>query len=97
MNHIRFEWDQEKNRRNISKHGITFEDAQSSFHDEYARLLHDPDHSDIEDRFILMGYNSQANLLIVSHCYRENNEVIRIISARKADRQETRQYHTFKG
>ena len=95
MEKIHFEWDPEKNTQNIRKHGISFEEARSAFHDENARFQHDPDHSHKEDRFILLGYTTQAKLLTIILCYRENNEIIRIISARKANRLETAQYHFF--
>ncbi|MBI4825710.1 MAG: BrnT family toxin [Nitrospirae bacterium] len=92
MDHIRFDWDKEKNLSNQKKHGISFEEAQSVFVDENALMIHDPDHSDEEDRFILLGLSSSIRLMVVCHCYRENDEVIRIISARKATRTEQKRY-----
>jgi len=83
---MRFVWDSWKNSTNVRKHGVSFEEAQTVFYDEYARLISDPDHSTDEDRFVLMGRSFQMRLLIVCHCYRENDEVIRVISARKANR-----------
>ena len=92
MSEIKFVWDELKNKINQKKHGVSFEEAQTAFYDENARLIADPDHSEDEDRFILLGMSQRARLLIICHCYRENDEVIRIISARKADKQETNQY-----
>jgi hypothetical protein len=97
MEIISFEWDHEKNKQNTLKHGVSFEDAQSAFYDETARLMHDPDHSADEERFVLMGHSRNADLLVVIHSYRQNNEVIRIISARKANRLETKNYFYFRG
>jgi uncharacterized protein len=87
-----FEWDEEKNRANVRKHGVSFEEARSAFLDENARVLPDPEHSDEEDRFVLLGLGASLHILVVCHCYREEESVIRIISARKADREEQRQY-----
>ena len=92
MNRIAFEWDEDKNQTNISKHGISFEEAQIVFYDENALLIDDPDHSDAEDRFILIGISASLRLLVVCHCYRQADKVIRIISARKATKSESKQY-----
>ncbi len=93
MNEYRFEWDENKAEKNLKKHkGITFEEAISAFDDENAILFDDPDHSEYEDRFILLGMSCRANLLIVCHCYRGDDNVIRIISARKATKSEADQY-----
>ena len=92
MNYIKFEWDKTKNESNITKHKISFEEAKSVFYDENARLIADPDHSDSEDRFILLGMTSQLKILVVSHTYREDDEIIRIISARKATKNESKYY-----
>lgn len=89
---LRFEWDERKNRENQRKHRVSFEDAQSVFLDEAALLIDDPDQSDAEDRFVLLGLNSRLRLLVVCHCYRQRGDVIRIISARKADRSERALY-----
>ncbi len=86
---MRFEWDPNKNEINKQKHKISFEEAQTVFYDEYAILFDDPDHSDKEDRFIILGLSQRENLCIVSHCYRGADEIIRIISARKATKTET--------
>ena len=95
MEEIRFEWDDIKATANIEKHKISFEEASTVFYDENAILFDDPDHSNEEDRFILLGMSNKANMLIVCHCVRENETVIRIISARKATRSETEQYSEF--
>lgn len=92
MEKLHFIWDDEKNRANTRKHGVTFEDAISSFNDEYAREFYDPDHSDEEDRFLLLGLSARLRVLVVSHCFRESETLIRIISARKADKQEHQDY-----
>ena len=87
-----FTWDEAKDRRNRKKHGISFEEAKSVFLDEHARLIGDPDHSESEDRFVLLGMSAQLKLLVVVHVYRESNELIRIISARKATAKERKFY-----
>ena len=92
MDQIRFEWDENKATVNAKKHGVTFEEAKSVFADERAKLIDDPDHSDCEDRFVLLGFSSNLRLLVVCHCYRSQGNIIRIISARKATRQESRNY-----
>ena len=97
MKHLAFEWDPNKNQRNIAAHGISFEEARSSFYDEYARLIPDVLHSEHEERFLILGYSTHGRLLTVCHCYRLNDEIIRIISARKATKSEHKQYINFKG
>ncbi|EHR70782.1 hypothetical protein BurJ1DRAFT_1933 [Burkholderiales bacterium JOSHI_001] len=92
MSELRFEWDPHKAALNKRKHGVTFEDAQSVFSDERAKLIDDPDHSHDEERFILLGLSSSLRLLVVAHCYRAEGNVIRIISARKATREEQADY-----
>lgn len=89
---IRFEWDERKAIANRRKHGVTFGEAQSVFLDERARLIDDPDHSDVEDRFVLLGVSRSLRLLVVCHCYRSGDDVIRIISARKATPAEASHY-----
>jgi uncharacterized protein len=89
---LHFEWDPAKDRENRQKHGISFKEAQSVFWDERGRLIHDPDHSEEEDRFILMGISDRLRVLVVCHAYREDDSTVRIISARKASRNERRQY-----
>lgn len=95
MNKIKFEWDDNKNKINQTKHKISFEEAQTVFDDEMALVIDDPEHSEEEDRFIILGLSSKANLLVVCHCYRASDTIIRIISARKATTTETRQYNEF--
>ena len=90
-----YEWDVRKASGNKRKHGVSFEEARSAFLDENARVIRDPEHSDEEDRFVLLGLSVRLRLLVVVHCYREAEDVIRIISARKADRSERRQYSEF--
>ncbi len=92
MTEIRFEWDERKNRQNIEKHRVSFEEAQTVFYDENAIRYFDPDHSDDEDRFIMLGLSYKLRALVVCHCYRQDDTVIRIISARKADRSERQDY-----
>lgn len=92
---MRFEWDEHKNQINQRKHHISFEEAVTVFYDDEALVRDDPDHSRIEERFVILGMSNRANLLIVCHCYRESDMIIRIISARKATPTETRQYHIF--
>jgi len=87
-----FEWDTQKSRLNKLKHGISFEEAQTVFYDENARLIADPEHSKSENRFILLGLSSKLRTLVVCHCYRKTASVIRIISARKATKTERSQY-----
>lgn len=93
MNNLHFEWDERKASANIVKHGVSFEEAKSVFSDDRARLIADPDHSEEEDRFILLGYSSTLRLLVICHCYRSDESVIRIISARKATRHEAASYN----
>ena len=90
---LRFEWDPKKDAINRKKHGISFEDAKAVFYDEFAILFDDPDHSTDEDRFLIIGEIESEQICIVSHCYRSNDNVIRIISARKATKSEQRIYH----
>jgi uncharacterized DUF497 family protein len=89
---LRFEWDRTKSAANRKKHGVSFEEASTVFYDENALLIRDPDHSNDEDRFFLLGISIRLRSLVVCHCYRETQEVIRIISARKADRLERAEY-----
>jgi len=92
MRRIKFEWDKKKDVSNIRKHGISFEEAHTVFYDEYALQFYDPEHSEAEDRFLLLGVDFKSKALVVCHCYREEETVIRIISARKADKEETKFY-----
>ncbi len=92
---LKFEWDENKNRINKSKHKVSFEEAKTVFYDEEALVINDPEHSENEERFIILGESSRANLLVVCHCYRISETVIRIISARKATKTETKQYYNI--
>lgn len=96
MPELTFEWDRKKERINAKKHGVSFEDAKTAFYDETAIVFHDPDHSDNEERFILLGLSVKAGVLVVCHCVRENDTVIRIVSARRADKDEERDYWEIK-
>lgn len=89
---LRFEWDAQKDAENQTKHRVSFQEASTAFSDEVARFMDDPDHSADEDRFLLLGMSSAARILVVAHCYRDKDEVIRIISARRATRRERAQY-----
>ena len=92
MDDLRFVWDLRKATANARKHGVTFEEAETIFLDDNALLIRDPEDSDDEDRFVLLGVSTRLRILIVCHCYRESESEIRLISARKADRQERRKY-----
>jgi hypothetical protein len=89
---IKFEWDSAKASENFKKHGVSFEEAQSVFYDEFAVQFFDEEHSSIEERFLLLGMSTGARLLLVCHCERDSGHVIRIISARKATRRESAFY-----
>ena len=92
---IKFEWDQQKSISNHKKHGISFNEAKTVFYDEQARVIHDPEHSHEEDRFIILGLSISLNLLVVCHCFRDDEKIIRIISARKATRKESASYGAY--
>ena len=96
MENIQFQWDKSKNLVNIKKHKISFEEAKTVFFDENARLIPDPEHSINEERFIILGISNKLRLLVVAHTYKENDEVIRIISARKATKPEIKYYNEVK-
>jgi uncharacterized DUF497 family protein len=89
---IRFEWDRAKASANLKKHGVSFEEAQTIFYDEFAVQFFDEEHASEEDRFLMLGMSSEANLLLVCHCERAGGDIIRIISARKATRPESKFY-----
>ncbi len=89
---IRFEWDPVKNAANQRQHKVSFDEASTVFLDENALLIDDPGHSQTEDRFVLLGLSATLRVLLVCHCYRAEGGIIRIISARKADLQERRDY-----
>jgi uncharacterized DUF497 family protein len=89
---IKFEWDATKATANKKKHGVSFEEAQSVFYDEFAVQFYDDDSSTSEDRFLMLGFSDEARLLIVCHCERDHGNIIRIISARKATKNEGTYY-----
>lgn len=89
---LRFEWDEVKNKSNRFKHGVWFEEAKSVFNDRKGILSTDSVHSDDEDRFAMLGISTSGRVLVVIHCYRESDAVIRIISARKATNREEQFY-----
>jgi uncharacterized DUF497 family protein len=92
MAELRFEWDTRKAAANLKKHRVSFDEAQTAFLDEEALVIEDPDHSEAEDRFILLGLSASFRILFVCHCIRERGSIIRIISARRANQSEQRQY-----
>jgi uncharacterized DUF497 family protein len=89
---LEFEWDPKKAAANLKRHRVSFEEARTVFLDEQAKLIDDPDHSSDEDRFVLLGISGLLRILLVCHCYRQQGQTIRIISARKASPGEARQY-----
>jgi uncharacterized DUF497 family protein len=94
MNELAFEWRDRKSQVNITKHKVSFDEAKTVFSDINARIIDDPDHSDDEDRFIIMGISQMLRVLVVCYCYRDDDTMIRIISARKATKNEVREYGT---
>ena len=92
MKELRFEWDPYKSKANMAKHGVSFEEAASVFHDERAVEFYDDKNSEWEDRFLLIGISAKMRLLLVCHCFRADESVIRIISARKATKNESKHY-----
>src|SRR3989338_6945347 len=92
MKSMTFEWDAAKASVNQKKHGISFNEAKTVFYDENAIIIHDPEHSNDEERFVLLGLSVASRMLVVIHCYRKKDKIIRIISARKATKQESMQY-----
>lgn len=97
MDYLIFEWNENKNRNNLAKHGISFDEAKTVFLDDNAVLFDDPDHSIGEERFLILGKTFQEKLCIVCHCYRDNDNTIRLISARRATKSETNAYYEFSG
>jgi hypothetical protein len=95
MNSLKFEWDPVKASSNIKKHGISFDEAKTVFDDDFGRLIPDPDHSQDEERFILLGMSYTLKILTVVHCYKDEDGVIRIISARASTTNEEQQYKEF--
>ena len=96
-NGITFSWDANKNQANERKHSVSFEEALSVFYDEEALLISDDEHSIEEERFVLIGRSNLFRILVVCHCYRQEDEEIRIISARKANNEERKQYENLIG
>lgn len=96
MSNIQFEWDDAKNRENKRKHDVSFEKAQTVFLDENAIRFFDPDHSDDEDRFLMLGISFHLRILVVCHCFRAGDAIIRIVSARKATRKEQTAYWNWR-
>ena len=92
MSTLQFEWDDVKATANARKHGVTFDEARTVFFDEQAKLIDDPDHSEDEERFVILGLSSMPRLLLVCHCYRKSGSIVRIISARKATNKESKSY-----
>ena len=97
MEYLRYEWDDSKHEMNKQKHGIDFWEAQTVFYDENAIVFDDPDHSFEEERFLILGISMFEHLCIVSHCYRDNDNTIRIISARLATKREKQTYFDYLG
>jgi len=95
IDEVRFSWDENKAQNNMLKHGISFDEALSVFDDIHARLILDPDHSQEEERFILLGLSQESHILTVVHCYRDEKDTIRIISARKSTKTEQKQYKEY--
>ena len=92
MKKLEFEWDKKKDKTNIKKHGVSFDEACTAFYDEYAIQFFDPEHSEEEERFILLGSSFNFKTLVICHCFREEETIIRVISARKADKDEEQYY-----
>ena len=92
MDGLRFEWDPDKDSANRAKHGVSFDEARTVFFDPHALIVDDPDHSETEERFIILGHSRALRLLVVAHCYRQAGNVIRLISARKATTREAAKY-----
>jgi hypothetical protein len=92
MDQACFEWDARKAAANLKKHGVSFEEARTAFYDEHAVQFFDPDHSQEEDRFLLLGMSFKLRVVVVCHCFRESETIIRLISARRADGEEEAEY-----
>ncbi len=92
MDELRFSWDPRKAKSNLQKHGVSFEEAETVFFDEHALLIDDPEASATEDRFVLLGLSVKTRMLLGCHCLREDSQLIRIISARRPNKSEEREY-----
>ena len=91
---IKFEWDNTKASKNLEKHGVSFEEASSVFYDEFAVQFYDKGHSELEDdRFLILGISNKSRMLLICHCEKQSGDVLRIISARKATKNERKSYH----
>ncbi len=91
---IKFEWDENKASKNIQKHGVSFEEASSVFYDEFAVQFYDDGHSELEeDRFLILGVSNESRMLMIYHCEKQSGNILRIISARKATKNERKFYH----
>ena len=97
MHPISFSWDSRKDRANQKKHGVPFEEAQTVFFDEKAIEYFDPDHSETEDRYLMLGLSYSLRVLVMSYCLRKNGSEIRLISARKATKKEQKTYFGGEG
>ena len=95
MNMIIFEWDEKKDKETQKKRNISFEEARTVFYDENARQYYDPDHSEDEDRFLMLGISHKFRILVVSHTVNDDETIIRIISARKATSKEMKEYKRY--
>jgi hypothetical protein len=96
MKKLEFEWDDKKNKINTKKHGVSFEEARTVFYDEYAIQFFDPEHSEIEESDLLLGMSFKLKTLVVCHCFRQEETIVRIISARKADKDEEQVYWSYR-
>ena len=96
MTKINFQWDSSKAESNQRKHGVSFDEASSVFYDDFARLISDPDSSVGEERFVILGESASLSVLVVCHCYRDDESNIRIISARKAEKRERKIYEEYR-
>ncbi|MEE4607380.1 MAG: BrnT family toxin [Desulfobacteraceae bacterium] len=92
MKTLRFDWDPRKGQANLKKHGVSFDEARTAFYDENGIQFSDPDHSVSEERFILLAMSIRLRAVVVCHCFRESETLVRIISARKANADEEREY-----
>jgi len=93
---LKFDWNEEKNIKNVKKHGVAFEEAKTVFQDEMAYEIFDEKHSDDEDRYIIIGLSSKTRELLVCHCYRNGGDIVRIFSARRATKPEITIYERRK-
>jgi len=89
---IKFEWNTVKAVTNVKKHGVSFEEAKSVFFDDFALQFFDQENSDTEDRFLMLGISNETNILLICHCERDDGNTIRLISARKATKNESKNY-----